>query len=86
MTAKALLFTSPKGCGPRKVMKPLVVETAKEAVVPFEIVEVGENLGLMRFIINTSVPAPVLWDENGGEIKRIVGSRSKKDIQEFFDK
>ena len=84
MTYKAFLFTSPS-CGPCKVMKPLIVEAAAEADVPLEIVE-SDNTGMFAYWQVTSVPTLLLAAPIGFELKRLVGTKTKKDIEDFFKK
>ena len=82
MTSKAFLFTSPS-CGPCKVMKPLIVEAAAEADVPLEIVE-SDNTEMFAYWQVTSVPTLLLVAPIGYELKRLVGTKPKKDIEDFF--
>jgi thiol-disulfide isomerase/thioredoxin len=82
MTPKAFLFTSPS-CGPCKVMKPLIVEAAAEADVPLEIIE-SDNTEMFAYWQVTSVPTLLLVAPIGYELKRLVGTTPKKDIEDFF--
>ena len=84
MTPKAFLFTSPS-CGLCKVMKPLIVEAAAEADVSLEIVE-SDNTEMFAYWQVTSVPTLLLVEPLGYEIKRIVWTKPKKDIKDFFNK
>lgn len=84
MTTQALLFTSPS-CGPCKVMKPLIVEAAAEADVSLEIVE-SDNTAMFAYWQVTSVPTLLLAAPIGYELKRLVGTKTKKDIEDFFKK
>ena len=84
MTFKAFLFTSPS-CGPCKVMKPLIVEAAAEADVSLEIVE-SDNTEMFAYWQVTSVPTLLLAYPIGFELKRLVGTKTKKDIEDFFKK
>ena len=84
MTTQALLFTSPT-CNPCKVMQPLIVEAAAEAGVSLEIVE-SDNTSLFAYWRITSVPTLLLVEPVGYELKRLVGTKPKKDIKDFFNK
>ena len=84
MTAQALLFTSPS-CVPCKVMKPIIVEAAAEAGVSLEIVE-SDNTAMFAYWRITSVPTLLLVEPLGHELKRLVGTKPKKDIKDFFNK
>ena len=84
MTTKAFLFTSPS-CAPCKVMQPLIVEAAAEAGVSLEIVE-SDNTSLFAYWRITSVPTLLLVEPVGFELKRLVGTKPKKDIKDFFNK
>ena len=84
MTSKAFLFTSPS-CGPCKVMKPLIVEAAAEAGVSLEIVE-SDNTEMFAYWQVTSVPTLLLVAPLDHELKRFVGTKPKKDIEDFFNK
>ena len=84
MTPKALLFTSPSW-GPCKVMRHLIVEAAAEADVSLEIVE-SDNTEMFAYWQVTSVPTLLLAAPIGFELKRLVGTKTKKDIEDFFKK
>ena len=84
MTAQALLFTSPS-CVPCKVMQPRIVEAAAEAGVSLAIVE-SYNTSLFAYWRITSVPTLLLVEPVGYELKRLVGTKPKKDIKDFFNK
>ena len=84
MTTKAFLFTSPP-CNPCKVMQPLIVEAAAEAGVSLEIVE-SDNTEMFAYWQVTSVPTLLLVAPIGYELKRLVGTKPKKDIEDFFNK
>ena len=84
MTTQALLFTSPS-CVPCKVMQPRIVEAAAEAGVSLAIVE-PDNTSLFAYWRITSVPTLLLVEPVGYELKRLVGTKPKKDIEDFFNK
>ena len=84
MTTQALLFTSPS-CNPCKVMQPLIVEAAAEAGVSLEVFE-SDNTALFAYWRITSVPTLLLVGPLGFELKRLVGTKPKKDIKDFFNK
>ena len=84
MTPIALLFTSPS-CAPCKVMQPRIVEAAAEAGVSLEIVE-SDNTEMFAYWQVTSVPTLLLAEPIGFELKRLVGTKPKKDIKDFFNK
>ena len=84
MTPIALLFTSPS-CAPCKVMQPRIVEAAAEAGVSLEIVE-SDNTEMFAYWQVTSVPTLLLAEPIGFELKRLVGTKTKKDIEDFFKK
>lgn len=84
MTPQAFLFTS-SSCSPCKVMKPLIVEAAAEADVSLEIVE-ADNTEMFAYWQVTSVPTLLLALPIGYELKRLVGTKTKKDIEDFFKK
>ena len=84
MTTQALLFTSPS-CVPCKVMQPRIVEAAAEAGVSLTLVE-SYNTSLFAYWRITSVPTLLLVEPVGYELKRLVGTKPKKDIKDFFNK
>ena len=84
MTTIAILFTSPT-CNPCKVMQPLIVEAAAEAGESLEIVE-SDSTSLFAYWRITSVPTLLLVEPVGYELKRLVGTKPKKDIKDFFNK
>lgn len=68
-------------CGPCKMLAPILEEICKEVGEEVVIgkIDVDENFDLARSYGIMSVPTLLLFD-NGEEVKRIIGLKSKQEI------
>ena len=66
-------------------MQPRIVEAAAAAGVSLEIVE-SDNTSMFAYWRITSVPTLLLVEPVGYELKRLVGTKPKRDIKDVFIK
>lgn len=82
MNKKILYFTA-AWCGPCRMMGPIMNELM--STINIEKVDVdSKDERVMKYTIK-AVPTFILVDENGSELKRIVGGQSKTSIENFFN-
>jgi len=80
---KNVFYFTAEWCGPCKTTRPIVEEMKKEGF-EFQIIDADyEQLLVERFEIK-SVPTFILF-ENGKEIARISGAKTKKELENFIN-
>lgn len=74
-------------CGPCRMIAPVIEEIAadnKDKVTVAK-VNVDENQGVAAGLSISSIPTLIIF-KNGREVERIIGYRTKKELQEILDK
>ena len=80
---KNVFYFTAEWCGPCKTTRPIVEEMKKEGF-EFQIIDADyEQLLVERFEIK-SIPTFILF-ENGKEIARISGAKTKKELENFIN-
>lgn len=64
-------------CGPCKAFKPLVSEACGD-ILEIHDIDNEQALAVSRHV--RSVPTTIFYDEEGDEVKRIVGAKPKSEI------
>ena len=80
---KLILFTAP-WCGPCKTYKPLLRQTAADVGVELEEVNIEEDRARAGAAQVRAVPTTVLVDDNGNEVKRVVGAHTRTALEAFL--
>lgn len=83
---KILVDFYAKWCGPCKMLSPIMDEVASEQDDSIMIgkVDVDDCFDIARSYGVLSVPTLILFDENGEELKRSIGLKSKQAILEML--
>jgi len=76
-----LLVFSASWCGPCKAMKPTLLELEQDRVVYYDIDEALEERAMYEV---RAVPTIILVDEEGKELKRVMGSQRLSTLQEML--
>ena len=81
---KTVYYFTADWCPPCKKTRPIVEELNREQVVAgFQIIDVDDNPDLVKTFTVQSVPTFILF-ENGIEVKRMIGSQTRKDLEIFI--
>jgi len=71
-------------CGPCKGLS-MVINGAKDKIsVPIEDIDIDQNMDLAKKYNIRGVPAMILVDESGSELKRLIGMADEKKLLEFI--
>lgn len=70
-------------CGPCKMLSPVLEELSKEIDIDIVKIDVDKNESLAKEYKVMSIPCLILF-ENGKEIKRTLGFKSKEELKEFI--
>lgn len=82
---KTVYYFTADWCQPCKRTRPIVEELNREQTVAgFQIIDVDDVPELVRTFKVQSVPTFILFDE-GVEVKRIIGSQTREQLQEFIN-
>ena len=80
---KKILYYSATWCQPCRMLGPIM--ESLNGQINYEKVDVDTNTELPIKYGIRNVPTLVLVDENGTELKRIVGVKSKEEILNFYN-
>lgn len=81
---KTVYYFTAEWCQPCKRTKPIVEELNREQTkVGFQIIDVDDNLELVKSFNIRSVPTFILI-ENEQEIDRIIGGQNKESLEKFI--
>lgn len=78
----AFYFTA-DWCGPCKKVRPIVEEINMDTDIKFQFIDADDNMELCRSYEIKSIPTFILI-EDGQEIKRMTGAKTKAELQEFI--
>lgn len=82
---KEIFYFTAEWCGPCKTMKPIVLDLVKEyPKVKFNLVDADEQFNLAHILGVRSVPTLIIMKGNS-ELKRLVGSKNKEELIDFFE-
>lgn len=80
---KKILYYTASWCGPCRMLGPIM--ESLNGQINYEKVDVDTNTELPIKYGIRNVPTLVLIDENGTELKRLVGVKSKEEILNFYN-
>ena len=81
---KKILYFSASWCGPCKQMAPIVTKLQSEGL-SINKIDVDNNQKLSTEYSIRSIPAFVLIDSNGNELKRLAGGQTEESIKNFYN-
>ena len=82
---KTVYYFTADWCQPCKKVKPIVKDLNREQTTAlFQIIDVDDNRDLVSRFGIQSVPTFILFDE-GIEKNRIVGAKTKEELEEFIN-
>jgi thiol-disulfide isomerase/thioredoxin len=82
---KTVYYFTADWCQPCKKTRPIVEEMNREqSIAGFQIIDVDDNLELVKTFGIQSVPTFILF-EDGKEKNRMVGGKSKEDLEKFIN-
>jgi thioredoxin 1 len=81
---KTVYYFTADWCQPCRKTRPIVEELNREQTTAgFQIIYVDDNPDLAKTFTVQSVPTFILF-ENGIEVKRIIGSQTREQLEEFI--
>lgn len=80
---KNVFYFTADWCQPCKKVKPIVEDMKKEGF-EFQIIDVDYEQSLVKKFEIRSVPTFILF-ENGKEIDRMVGAKTKEELESFIN-
>lgn len=81
---KTVYYFTADWCQPCKKTRPIVEELNREQTTAgFQIIDVDDNPELVKTFSVQSVPTFILFNE-GQEISRMIGSKSREELVEFI--
>lgn len=81
---KTIYYFTADWCQPCKRTRPVVEELNRDQTeAGFQIIDVDDNIDLVNSFNIKSVPTFIMF-ENGIEIKRIIGGKTKEQLEEFI--
>ena len=81
---KIVYYFTADWCQPCKKTRPIVEELNREQTTAgFQIIDVDDNPELVKTFSVQSVPTFILFNE-GQEISRMIGSKSREELVEFI--
>lgn len=82
---KRILYFTAEWCGPCKMIKPQLLETAKQ--IPITFIDVDANSHTAQQYNIKSIPCAVLIDANGNTLGKITGTAvSKQSVINLYNK
>lgn len=82
---RTIYYFTADWCQPCKKTRPIVEELNREQTVAgFQIIDVDDVPELVQSFKVQSVPTFIMFDE-GVEIKRIIGSQTREQLEEFIN-
>ena len=80
---KHILYFTAEWCNPCKQVRPIAEELDRDNVIKFQFIDADDNGDLCRKFDVKSIPTFILI-EDGKEIKRINGAKTKEQLEEFI--
>jgi len=81
---KTVYYFTADWCQPCRKTRPIVEELNREQTTAgFQIIDVDDNPDLTKTFTVQSVPTFILF-KNGIEVKRIIGSQTREQLEEFI--
>lgn len=83
---KTVYYFTAEWCQPCKVTKPIVIDLNRDqTVAKFQMIDVDSETDLVKTFNIKSVPTFILFDEDGTEKNRIVGGKTKRELEDFIN-
>ena len=79
---KNIFYFTADWCGPCKKVRPIVEELIKDGYL-FQIIDADSEIELVKTFEIKSIPTFILFNE-GIEIDRFSGAKTKKDLEKFI--
>ena len=79
-----ILYFTAEWCNPCKRVRPIAEELDRDNVIKFQFIDADDNSDLCRKFDIKSIPTFILV-EDGKEIKRINGAKTKEQLEEFIN-
>jgi thiol-disulfide isomerase/thioredoxin len=80
-----VLYFTAEWCNPCQRTKPIAEELHSEGIINFEFVDADSNIDMIKKFEIKAVPTYILI-ENGQEVKRMNGAKTRQDFLEFVSK
>ena len=80
---KNIFYFTADWCGPCKKVRPIVEELIKDGYL-FQIIDADSEIELVKTFEIKSIPTFILFNE-GIEIDRFSGAKTKKDLEKFIN-
>lgn len=81
---KNVYYFTADWCQPCKQVKPVVEELNREQKIHFQIIDVDDNIDLVKTFSVMTVPTFILF-ENGIEKNRIIGKQTREQLEGFIN-
>lgn len=78
-----VLYFTADWCNPCKRVRPIAEELDRDGPIKFQYIDADDNSDLCRKFEIKSIPTFILI-ENGEEIRRINGAKTKEQLEEFI--
>lgn len=83
---KTVYYFTADWCGPCKKMRPIVEDLNREqTIAKFQMIDADDNTDLVLKFEIRSIPTFILLDNDGNEASRIVGSHTRKELEDFIN-
>ena len=79
-----ILYFTADWCNPCKRTKPIAEELDRDGIIKFQFIDADENADLCKKFEIKAIPTFVLI-EDGKEINRMNGAKTKEQIEEFIN-
>jgi thioredoxin-like negative regulator of GroEL len=79
-----ILYFTAEWCNPCKRVRPIAEELDRDGIIKFQYIDADDNGDLCRKFEIKAVPTFILM-ENGNEIRRINGAKTKEQLEEFIN-
>jgi thiol-disulfide isomerase/thioredoxin len=80
-----VLYFTAEWCNPCQRTKPIAEELHGEGIINFEFVDADSNIDMIKKFEIRAVPTYILI-EDGQEVKRMNGAKTRQDFLEFVSK
>ena len=78
-----ILYFTAEWCNPCKRVRPIAEELDRDNVIKFQFIDADDNSDLCRKFDIKSIPTFILV-EDGKEVKRINGAKTREQLEEFI--
>lgn len=82
---KTIFYFTAEWCSPCKQTKPIAEDLNRDQVAKFQFIDVDTEIELVKQFNIKSVPTFIIFDESGNETNRIIGGKTKKELEDFIN-